>query len=87
MSRDIRQRALQKIAVLSATSATASTFDRSDLDRLCKATSSHGRGYEGTNGSAKGRSLARVPMVCGPTWNPTVGTCTYTYNGNAVDHT
>ncbi|KAI0136411.1 phosphatidylinositol 3 [Xylariales sp. AK1849] len=57
MSRNIRQQALQKIAVLSATSSVAA-FDRSDLDRLCKATSSHGRGKEVSNGS-----LARVPMT------------------------
>ncbi|KAI1326204.1 phosphatidylinositol 3 [Xylariaceae sp. FL0255] len=60
MARNIRQQALEKIAALSASNSTAS-FDRSDLDRLCKATSirSKGRG-DGLNGSAK--SLAQVPM-------------------------
>ncbi|KAH6648308.1 phosphatidylinositol 4-kinase [Truncatella angustata] len=59
MARNIRQQALQKIAALSATSSITS-FDRSDLDRLCKATG-HGKGRE--NGSARGQSLARVPMT------------------------
>ncbi|KAL7629182.1 phosphatidylinositol-4- kinase [Parahypoxylon ruwenzoriense] len=65
MARNIRQQALQKIAVLSATSSTTS-FDRSDLDRLCKATNARGRGKEAVNGSAKiytSSSLARVPMT------------------------
>lgn len=59
MARDIRQQALQKIAALSASSVITS-FDRSDLDRLCKATG-QGKGRE--NGSARGHSLARVPMT------------------------
>ncbi|KAI0135195.1 hypothetical protein F4814DRAFT_400132 [Daldinia grandis] len=64
MARNIRQQALQKIAVLSATSSTTS-FDKSDLDRLCRATNIRGRGKEGANGSARGypSSLARVPMT------------------------
>ncbi|OTB08673.1 hypothetical protein M426DRAFT_316686 [Hypoxylon sp. CI-4A] len=64
MARNIRQQALQKIALLSATSATT-TFDRSDLDRLCRATNIRGKGKEATNGSARGKpsSLARVPMT------------------------
>ncbi|KAI1383366.1 uncharacterized protein F4822DRAFT_420364 [Hypoxylon trugodes] len=64
MARNVRQQALQKIAVLSATSATTS-FDRSDLDRLCRATNIRGKGKEAANGSAKGHpsSLARIPMT------------------------
>ncbi|KAK6954237.1 hypothetical protein Daesc_004203 [Daldinia eschscholtzii] len=64
MARNIRQQALQKIAVLSATSSTTS-FDKSDLDRLCRATNIRGKGKEGVNGSARGyqSSLARVPMT------------------------
>ncbi|KAI1311435.1 phosphatidylinositol 3 [Xylaria venustula] len=62
MVRDIRQRALEKIAALSASSSTTS-FDRSDLDRLCRATSLHGRGKEGINGATKSTSLGRVPMT------------------------
>ncbi|KAH9909251.1 hypothetical protein F4778DRAFT_715987 [Xylariomycetidae sp. FL2044] len=64
MARNIRQQALQKIAALSATSTTTS-FDRSDLDRLCKAANSHGKGKEPANGLAKSHtsSLARVPMT------------------------
>ncbi|ORY66037.1 uncharacterized protein BCR38DRAFT_366240 [Pseudomassariella vexata] len=61
MARNIRQQALQKIATLSA-SSSATSFDRSDLDRLCRATG-HGRGKETTNGSGRGQSLARVPMT------------------------
>lgn len=61
-SRDIRQRALQKIAALSATS-TSSAFEKSDLDRLCKACPSHTKAPTAANGYA-GRSLAgRVPMT------------------------
>ncbi|KAK7748423.1 Phosphatidylinositol 4-kinase stt4 [Diatrype stigma] len=65
MARNIRQQALQKIAALSAANSTTS-FDRSDLDRLCKATTpAHGKGKEPANGSARGHhpSLARVPMT------------------------
>lgn len=64
MVRDIRQRALEKIAALSASSSNTS-FDRSDLDRLCKATSLHGKGKEAVNGTAKSAasSLGQVPMV------------------------
>ncbi|KAI2640683.1 hypothetical protein GGS26DRAFT_172568 [Hypomontagnella submonticulosa] len=64
MARNIRQQALQKIAVLSATSSTTA-FDRSDLDRLCRATNIRGKGKEAANGSVRGynSSLARVPMT------------------------
>ncbi|KAI6093979.1 hypothetical protein F4821DRAFT_8710 [Hypoxylon rubiginosum] len=64
MARNVRQQALQKIALLSATSSTTA-FDRSDLDRLCRATNLRGKGKEATNGSARGyhSSLARVPMT------------------------
>ncbi|KAI0016068.1 hypothetical protein F4780DRAFT_711330 [Xylariomycetidae sp. FL0641] len=62
MARNIRQQALQKIAGISATSAITS-FDKSDLDRLCKATSGPGKNREGTNGSVGGQSLGRVPMT------------------------
>ncbi|KAK8055377.1 Phosphatidylinositol 4-kinase STT4 [Apiospora rasikravindrae] len=59
MIRDIRQQALQKIAVLSATSP-ATSFDKTDLDRLCRATNGHARGKEAVNGA---HSLSRVPMT------------------------
>ncbi|KAI0842260.1 hypothetical protein F5Y06DRAFT_259383 [Hypoxylon sp. FL0890] len=64
MARNIRQQALQKIAVLSATSSTTA-FDRSDLDRLCRATNIRAKGKEAANGSARGysSSLARIPMT------------------------
>ncbi|KAI0012168.1 hypothetical protein F4779DRAFT_569677 [Xylariaceae sp. FL0662B] len=65
MARNIRQQALQKIAALSATNSIAA-FDRSDLDRLCRATSNYGKGKEAVNGlAARGHpsSLARVPMT------------------------
>lgn len=63
MARDIRQRALEKIAALSAASSTTS-FDKSDLDRLCKVAPSHGntRDING-NGSAPASAVGRVPMV------------------------
>lgn len=64
MARDIRQRALEKIASLSASSSITS-FDRSDLDRLCRATSLHNKGKEAVNGTTKSAapSLGQVPMV------------------------
>ena len=64
MSRDIRQKALQKIAALSASNTTTS-FDKSDLDRLCKACHSHSKVKESTNGyaSRQPQLVARVPMV------------------------
>ncbi|KAI1176871.1 phosphatidylinositol 3 [Nemania sp. FL0916] len=64
MVRDIRRRALEKIAALSASSSTTS-FDRSDLDRLCRATSLHSRGKDGVNGTSRGAapSLGQVPMT------------------------
>ena len=65
MTRDIRARALQKIAALSASSSNAS-FDRSDLDRLCRACHAGTKNREYTNGGANAKhvgSLGRVPMV------------------------
>ncbi|KAI2635364.1 phosphatidylinositol 3 [Xylaria nigripes] len=64
MVRDIRQRALEKIAALAASSPTPS-FDRSDLDRLCRATTSHGPGNEAVNGTAKNATslVGQVPMT------------------------
>jgi phosphatidylinositol 4-kinase A len=64
MASDIRAKALQKIAALSA--ASSSSFDRSDLDRLCRACHSGGRAKEFANGGpAKSlNSLGKVPMVC-----------------------
>ncbi|KAL6403051.1 Phosphatidylinositol 4-kinase stt4 [Ilyonectria robusta] len=63
MARDIRAKALQKIASLSSTTSTTS-FDRSDLDRLCRACHVGTKGKEFTNGyNAKPMSsLGRVPM-------------------------
>ncbi|KAL1836941.1 hypothetical protein VTJ49DRAFT_4454 [Mycothermus thermophilus] len=65
MARDLRSQALQRLAALSASSPTAS-FDRSDLDRLCRA-SPNRHGQPAVNGhSASSSSLgevARVPMT------------------------
>lgn len=73
MGRDIRSKALERIAALSASQSTA-LFEKSDLDRLCRACSSHGKGIgkTGTNGSAsvKSQSLGRVPMVRATTPTP-----------------
>lgn len=69
MARDIRQRALQRIAVLSAASSSV-PFDRSDLSRLCKAAPGHGHARShssGVNGHAHGTrskpEVGRIPMV------------------------
>ncbi|RBQ95636.1 hypothetical protein VDGD_08800 [Verticillium dahliae] len=61
MSRDMRLKALQKIAALSAASSTTS-FDRSDLDRLCKACPPHGRSSNGYS-SSQTFAIGRVPMT------------------------
>jgi hypothetical protein len=63
MVRDnIRVRALERIAALSASSA-----DRTDLERLSKACSTHptGKARDYSNGhySTQGPTLGRVPMV------------------------
>lgn len=64
MVRNVRQRALEKIAALSA-STSAASFDRSDLDRLCRAASLHNRAKDGVNGTVRSAtpSLGQVPMV------------------------
>ncbi|OLN95846.1 Phosphatidylinositol 4-kinase STT4 [Colletotrichum chlorophyti] len=62
MTRDIRQRALEKIASLSAASSRTS-FDRSDLDRLCKATQAAGKGVNGYSFKQASSSLGRYPMT------------------------
>ncbi|KAF7552189.1 hypothetical protein G7046_g7499 [Stylonectria norvegica] len=63
MARDIRSRALEKIASLSTTTSSTS-FDRADLDRLCRACHTGNKAKEYTNGHhAKiATSLGRVPM-------------------------
>ncbi|OAA53761.1 phosphatidylinositol 4-kinase [Niveomyces insectorum RCEF 264] len=62
-TRDIRQRALQKIAALSAVS-TSTAFEKSDLDRLCKACPSHAKVRDNGSNAYASRSLAgRVPMT------------------------
>ncbi|KAK6587321.1 hypothetical protein PZA11_000611 [Diplocarpon coronariae] len=60
-SKNIRRKALQKIAALSATSSTT-TFDNSDLERLCKGCPVKTNAK--SNGTTKGESgsLANSPM-------------------------
>ncbi|KUI54054.1 Phosphatidylinositol 4-kinase stt4 [Cytospora mali] len=64
MARDIRSKALERIAALSASKSTA-LFEKSDLDRLCKACPSHANGKSVANGTDANRplSLGRVPMT------------------------
>lgn len=70
MARDIRSKALDRIAALSASNSTT-LFEKSDLDRLCRACASHGHGHGHAKGksisngaaSVKSQSLGRVPMV------------------------
>ncbi|KAF4340246.1 phosphatidylinositol 4-kinase [Fusarium beomiforme] len=61
MISDIRSKALQKIASLSASSSTTS-FDRSDLDRLCRACHAGAKSKDYLNGYQNKSSLGRVPM-------------------------
>ncbi|RDL34611.1 Phosphatidylinositol 4-kinase STT4 [Venustampulla echinocandica] len=62
-SRDIRRKALQKIAALSATSPDT-TFDHSDLERLSKGCLQNGKANGKVNGHANGHSssLSDSPM-------------------------
>ncbi|EQL00905.1 phosphatidylinositol 3-kinase 3 [Ophiocordyceps sinensis CO18] len=62
--RDVRAKALEKIASLSAAGSTTA-LDRSDLDKLCRACNSGARGREfahGGPGAKQAGSLGRVPM-------------------------
>ncbi|KAK6722502.1 hypothetical protein SNK04_001367 [Fusarium graminearum] len=61
MTGDIRSKALQKIASLSANSSTTS-FDRSDLDRLCRACHAGAKSKDYVNGNQNRNSLGRVPI-------------------------
>ncbi|TQV95772.1 hypothetical protein V2A60_000947 [Cordyceps javanica] len=64
MTGDIRARALDKIASLAA-SSTNTSFDKSDLDRLCRACNASGRSREYNHGaynSKQAGSLGRIPM-------------------------
>ncbi|KAK3330292.1 hypothetical protein B0H66DRAFT_55915 [Apodospora peruviana] len=65
MARDICQKALQRIAALSATSPSTS-FDKSDLDKLCRAGSSQANSFPTTNGHGvppHRPDVGRVPMT------------------------
>lgn len=64
MPGNIRAQALQRIAALSADSSNSS-FDKSDLDRLCRAChSTRGREFSHVGRSAKQYgNLGRIPMV------------------------
>lgn len=65
MSRNIRAKALKKIASLSSGSSTTA-FDRSDLDRLCRAChggAKHRESANGGHGIKASGSLGRIPMV------------------------
>ncbi|KJZ76543.1 hypothetical protein HIM_03879 [Hirsutella minnesotensis 3608] len=64
MIRNVRAKALEKIASLSAAGST-STLDRSDLDRLCRACHSAGRARDAAHGGPgpkQAGSLGRIPM-------------------------
>ncbi|EJT72778.1 phosphatidylinositol 4-kinase [Gaeumannomyces tritici R3-111a-1] len=60
MATDIRQRALEKIAALSAQNPSTA-FDKSDLNRLCRACPTLTRSKE--NGYSSKPALGRVPMT------------------------
>lgn len=65
MTGNIRAKALDKIASLAA-SSTNTSFDKSDLDRLCRACNVSGRGREYNHGAYNSKqtgSLGRIPMV------------------------
>ncbi|KAK2628177.1 hypothetical protein QTJ16_002823 [Diplocarpon rosae] len=60
-SRNIRRKALQKIAALSATSSTT-TFDNSDLERLCRGCPVETNSKSNGNIKKESGSLANSPM-------------------------
>ncbi|KAK3299116.1 uncharacterized protein B0H64DRAFT_354903 [Chaetomium fimeti] len=65
MARDLRRQALQRLAGLAAASSDTS-FDKSDLDRLCRATPTrHGAvpSLNGHHASAPRPEVGRVPMT------------------------
>ena len=62
MARDIRQLALERIAALSAAATTSTSYDRSDLDRLCRACLVVKREPGGGDVHAI-KQLGRIPMV------------------------
>ncbi|KAL2020169.1 hypothetical protein VTK56DRAFT_8693 [Thermocarpiscus australiensis] len=65
MARDIRRQALQRLAALAAASSTT-TFDKSDLDRLCRAAPSRTGPLPTVNGhiaSIPRPEVGRVPMA------------------------
>ncbi len=68
MARDLRRHALQRLAAL-ASASSATSFDRSDLDRLCRAVPNR----QGLGSVANGHEalpskpeVGRVPMVVRP---------------------
>lgn len=74
MTGNIRAKALDKIASLAA-SSTNTSFDKSDLDRLCRACNVSGRGREYNHGAYNSKqtgSLGRIPMVL-PLTNSVLG--------------
>ncbi|KAK3941833.1 putative phosphatidylinositol 4-kinase [Diplogelasinospora grovesii] len=62
MARDIRRRALQQIAALSAASPSTS-FDKSDLDRLCRAASNTSNSVTNGYNSTSAARASRIPMT------------------------
>ncbi|KAL2263846.1 hypothetical protein VTK26DRAFT_4755 [Humicola hyalothermophila] len=62
MARDIRRHALQRLAVLAA-SSPATSFDKSDLDRLCKAAPGRLDRLSPFNGHHPSPEVGRVPMT------------------------
>lgn len=62
MARDIRQLALERIAALSAATSTSTSFDRSDLDKLCRACLVVKR-EPGSGDSHAIKQPGRIPMV------------------------
>ncbi|KAK4128301.1 hypothetical protein N657DRAFT_563935 [Parathielavia appendiculata] len=65
MARDLRFQALQRLAAL-ATTNPVDSFDKSDLDRLCKATPTRqapGSTINGHNASLPRSDIGRVPMT------------------------
>ena len=67
MACSVREQALRRLAVLSASSSpSAPLFDKSDLDKLCRAGPNRAAAYAvagGHNGSLPRPGVGQMPMV------------------------
>lgn len=75
MARDVRRQAFERLAALATSASSTTSFDKSDLDRLCKVTAPgraapppavNGNGTGAAASSLARPDVGRVPMVANP---------------------